>query len=131
MENKEIINLLLRMDIPEPQTKKVKIKRLSEKAGADIVFELKELPYSVISEIHKLDNLSIHIILAGTASPNLKSAELKAKYNAETPAELVKNMLSAGEIEDLAFQIELLSGFRQNTLEEVKKNSTTGTTIPA
>ena len=65
--------------------------------------------------------MSVHIVLAGVISPDLKSEELKKKYNAVTPVELVKNMLLPGEIEDISREIEKLSGYRTTTIEEIKK----------
>jgi hypothetical protein len=67
------------------------------------------------------DDLNVHILLAGTVEPNLKDSELLAKFHAETPAELVKKMLLIGEIEDLSRAVEKLSGYRETTVEEIKK----------
>ena len=36
------------------------------------------------------EDVSVHIVLAGVKEPNLKNKELLEKYNAVTPAELVK-----------------------------------------
>lgn len=127
-QNDNTLELLLNMEVPSPQEKQVKIKRLSECCGKDIVFRLKQLSYNRISEIkeqHRLDgDFSVFVVLAGTVSPNLKSKELQEKYKAVTPAELLKTMLLPGEIEDLDRVIEHLCGYRENTLEyleEVKK----------
>lgn len=121
-----VLETLLNMEIPQPQTKEYKVKRLSECAGQDVVFSLKELTFSRIAEIKKQHNddgeMSVHIVLAGTTSPSWKDTGLLKKYKAATPAELIKNMLMAGEIEDLARAVERLSGFRVSTIEEVKKN---------
>ena len=43
------------------------------------------------------------------------------KYGVPTPTELVKKVLSAGEIEEISKQIEVLSGYRTKTIEEIKK----------
>lgn len=120
------LDILLNMEIPSPKEKAFKIKRLSALAGEDVVFQLRELTYSHVGQIKRLhsddDEMSVHVVLAGTVSPDLKNTALAEKYGAVTPAELVKKMLSPGEIEDLSRAIERLSGYRMSTLEEVKKN---------
>ena len=64
------------------------------------------------------------ILLAGVVDPDFKNTALQEKYGAATPAELVEKLLLPGEIEDLAREIEKLSGYRTVTLEEIKKKST-------
>ena len=59
--------------------------------------------------------------LRGVVEPDLKSAELMSKYNAITPAETIKKMLLPGEIIDISRAIERLSGYRIDTIEEIKK----------
>lgn len=118
------LDLLLKAELPGVPEKEFKMKRLSELCGADVVFSLKALSYSRVADIRetcKGENMSVHIVLAGVTSPDLKSKELLEKYRAATPVELVKVMLLPGEVEDLGREIEKLSGFRQNTVEEVKK----------
>jgi hypothetical protein len=51
----------------------------------------------------------------------IKDKDLQAKYNAPTPAELVKSMLLPGEIVDISRAVERLSGYRIDTIEEIKK----------
>ena len=119
------LDLLLKMEIQSAQVKDVKIKRLSEICGGDVIFRLKQLSYSRMNEIvgqHRMDDdLSVFIVLAGTVSPDLKNQSLLDKYKAPTPAELLKSMLLPGEIEDLSREVERLSGYRYNTLEEVEE----------
>jgi len=120
-----VVDILLQMEVPEPQTKQVKITRLSEQAKQDVVFTLKEITYSQVGEIIKRDDSDIHTVLAGVQEPSFKNEELCAKYGAPTPAELVKRMLQPGEISDLSREIQKLSGYLADTLtdvEEAKKN---------
>lgn len=110
------------------------VNRLSELAGRDVVFELKALPYGRVQDIKRLqEDSQIHILLAGCVSPNLKDSRLAQKYcvrTAEgkaapeltTPADVVKNMLLAGEIQDLANEVERLTGYRSMTISEVKND---------
>jgi hypothetical protein len=118
------LDLLLRAEIPDLPEKEFKLKRLSTICGEPVIFKLKALPYNRAAEITKTqnDDMNVHIVLAGTIEPNLKDAELLSKFNAITPAELVKKMLLPGEIEDLSRAIERLSGYRTETMEEIKKN---------
>ena len=120
------LEILLRTEIPESQTKRVKVKRLSKAAGEDVIFTLRELTFSRVAEIKKLHGedgeMTVHILLAGVVEPELKDKALREKYSAATPAELVKKLLTPGEIEDMSRQIERLSGYRAETLEEAKKN---------
>lgn len=117
------LDFLLKMDIPDAPTKKYKHKRLSNLCGGNVVFELRALSFNRVNEIRKIegDDFTVHIILAGVTAPDFKNSQLMDKYSAVTPAELVKKMLLPGEIEDLSRQIERLSGFRVDTLEEIKK----------
>lgn len=123
------LDILLAKELPETPTKEYKLKRLSKELGEPVIFKIKALRYDDVADIQKRngDDISVHIVLEGTVSPNLKSAELKEKYKAATPVEMVKSMLYAGEIEDLSRAIERLSGYRTNTLEEIRKNSETAT----
>lgn len=126
MSEKSVLSILLAHDVPEPQTKKMKIRRLSQLYGEDVVITIKELPYSTVADIRNLDEYDVHTVLAGVTDIDFKNAELKSKYGAQNPAELVKKMFQPGEIADIAREIERLSGYRTITLETVedaKKNS--------
>ena len=117
------LDLLLKAEIQELPEKDVKLKRLSAICGGPVIFKLRALSYSRAADLIKNqpEDLNVHIVLAGVVEPNLKDTELLAKYNAVTPAELIKKMLLPGEIEDLSREIEKLSGYRTITLEDIKK----------
>ena len=66
------------------------------------------------------EDLSVHIVLSGVVSPDLKDPALQAKFGGATPAETVKALLLPGEIEDLSRAVERLCGYRTATIEEVK-----------
>lgn len=119
----DVLSLLLQAPIPEMPEKGYKLKRLSSICGSPVIFKLKGLPYNRAMELTKtqMDDLNVHILLAGVVEPNLRDTELLAKYEAATPGELVKKMLLPGEIEDLSRAIEKLSGYREITIEEIKK----------
>ncbi len=117
------LDLLLKMDIPNLPHKEYKVKRLSGLCGAPVVFKLQALPYNTAADISRAqkDDMEVHILLAGIVEPNLKSSELMARYSAPTPAEMIKKMLLPGEITDISRAIERLSGYRTDTIEEIKK----------
>mgnify|MGYP000259148792 CR=1 FL=1 len=119
----DTLDLLLKMDIQDLPEKEYKIKRLSDLCGSPVIFKLRAIPYSRAMEISRaqMEDMEVHIMLAGVVEPNLKSPELMAKYNAATPAEMIKKMLLPGEIIDISRAIERLSGYRTDTIEEIKK----------
>lgn len=125
MSEKNVLSVLLAHNVPEPQTKKIKIRRLSKLYDEDVVITIKELPYSTVADIRNLTEYDVHTVLAGVTDVDFKNSELKAKYKAETPAELVKGIFQPGEIADISREIEKLSGYRILTLtavEDAKKN---------
>ena len=117
------LELLLKADIQALPEKEYKVKRLSSLCGAPVVFKLRALPYNRAAELTRSqkDDLEVHILLAGVAEPSLKSTELMSKYEAATPAEMVKKLLLPGEIIDISRAVERLSGYRADTIEEIKK----------
>lgn len=122
-----MLDLLLKPEVPDVQkqlpTAEYKIRRLSRACGQDVVFTIRALPYGRVEELKKAsEDVSIHILLAGVAEPNLKDTALAEKFGAVTPAETVKALLLPGEIEDLSRAVEELCGYRRSTIEAVKKN---------
>lgn len=121
-----VLELLLRPEAPnvlkELPTRKYRIKRLSGLLGQDVVFTLRALPYGKVQALKRAadDDLGVRVVLAGTVDPDLKSKALKDKFGGATPADTVAAMLLPGEIEDLQRAIEQMSGYRQQTIDEVK-----------
>ena len=122
------------------RTQKIKMRDLSKRAGTDVVFTVRDLGYNEIKDIHRMEggrpdgDIAVAVVLAGVREPNLRAAELRERYSAPTPAELLPKMLSAGEIDELAMRIERLSGYRRSVTEivgDVKKNSMTATGKPS
>lgn len=115
--------LLSREKMLPVQEKEVKIKRLSPKGQEPVVFSLRSLSYNRVAELKKIggEDMKLHILLAGIKSPDLKNQELLDKYGAATPLDLLKILLLPGEIEDLSLAVERLSGYRVDTIEEIKK----------
>lgn len=122
----DILTLLLDSNLPDISkdlpTAQFEVQRLSKLAGAPIVFTLRALPYGRINELRKIssDETDIDILLAGCVEPSLKEKSLLEKFDAPTPAELVRSMLLPGEIADLSIEVEKLSGYRRRTITDVK-----------
>jgi len=118
-EKKSVFDILMQNDIPKPQTKRIKNKRLSKVWGADVVLILQELPYSRVAELQQEKEMNVHIMLAGVVDPNLRDQSLLDRHDAATPVELVKKLFLPGEVEDVSREIEKLCGYRVPTFETV------------
>lgn len=121
----EMLDRLLRPEMPNVQKNlpesRYRVKRLSELAGEDVVFTLRGLPYGRVRDIQAMtEEADVAILLAGCADPELKDPALREKFGGATPAETVKAMLLPGEIADLSRAVEKLSGYRRETIEEIK-----------
>lgn len=117
------LDLMLRAEAEDVQknlpTAKYEVKRLSRVLGEPVALELRALPYGKAQELRDMEHdQEIHILLAGC--PELKDEALQTKFGGVTPAETVKAMLLPGEIADLSRAVERLSGYRQNTIREIK-----------
>lgn len=119
----KFLDMMLRPEAEDVQknlpTARYEIKRLSRALGEPVALELRALPYGKAQELRDMErDQDIHILLAGCEE--LKDEGLRAKFGGVTPAETVKAMLLPGEIADLSRAVERLSGFRQNTIREIK-----------
>lgn len=120
-----ILDLLLR-----PETVNVRknmpraryeLPRLTELYGEPFVLELQGVPYGRALELRDMADSEVQTVLAGDAAGVWKSAELRKKQNAATPAELVTNLLLPGEIRAVAVAVEQLTGFRKPVLKPVEE----------
>lgn len=125
----KFLDLMLRPEVLSVNdnlpTASYEIKRLSKLLSklpderVTVALELRALPYGKAQELRTMEtDQEIHILLAGC--PELKDPALKEKFGGATPAETVKAMLLPGEIADLSRAVERLSGYRQNTIREIK-----------
>lgn len=127
----KLLDLLLQApDVSrELPTKKVRIKRLSKLLGKDVVFTLRALPYGRVEDVKGMESgADIAILLSGLVDPDPKDEALNQHFNAVTPAEMLKQLLLPGEIDDLSREVERLSGYRTRTIEEIKNDSGAETT---
>ena len=125
----EILDLLLSADCPNVAKKlpekQIEVVTLSKRLGRKAVFTIRALPYGKVQELRRMDDRStqLQIVLHGCVDPDWKStALLDPEHGIATPLDAIQSRLLAGEIADIAFEIERLSGYRQNTIGEVKND---------
>lgn len=131
------IDLLLGIDKGkfEKETTDIKIKSLSRKAEKDVFFTVKELSMDEfkkisdfatkkkrhgVSETNEVE-VALNTILKSVVQPNFKDEKLLEYYEVETPKELVKKLLKAGEIMEVYREIEKVSGYNQDEEDEEKE----------
>ena len=119
----KFLDMMLRPEVASVRdnlpTAKYEVKRLSRLLDEPVTLELRGLPYGKAQELRGMErDQEVQILLAGC--PELKDETLKAKFGGATPAETVKAMLLPGEIADLSRAVARLSGYRQNTIREIK-----------
>lgn len=128
----KLLDMLLRPEVPDVAknlpTKQVKVRRLSEKVGQDVVFTLQALPYGRIEDVKQATDSSMVILLSGLIDPDPKNEALNKHFNAATPKEMLQHLLLPGEIDELSIEVERLSGFRTKTIEDIKNESGAETT---
>jgi hypothetical protein len=138
--NSNVLDLLLQADASKlvKPAKQVEIKRLSEAFGGKVIFTCEALTArqydKVQDDVLKLDyknkqadinvsDMQALTVIEGVKEPTLKSKELREKYGAPTPLDLLKKLLLPGEIQNLYNIIAGLSGFDNGAVEEVKNSS--------
>ena len=136
---KNVIDILLNSsdEMFKMPSEVVEIKRLSEAFGEEFKVMLRGLTYTRYSEIQEesidfktgdinLSKIQINTLLEGVYDLDgrllFKNKELLDKFKLHSFADLVKKILSPGEITQLYSKIEKLSGFGdKNIEEEIKK----------
>ena len=126
----EFLDMLLRSDCPNVlknlPTKKVECVTMSKRLGVKAVFTIRALPYGKAEQIrgmHSEQDTNLHILLNGCVEPDWRdSGLLNPSEGIVTPPDAIKNRMLAGEIDDIAMEIEKLSGFRMRTIREVKND---------
>ena len=115
------IETLLTLSLPAPKTETVTIPRLVMPDGKPLTLELRQLTFNQVADLraHNRD-FAVHTVLAGVKAPNLRDRSLREHVDAETQAELVKKLFSAGEIEELSMRISTLSGYHRKTVELIE-----------
>ena len=122
-----VLDLLLRPDLPDVRRelpeKRVEVKRLSRLAGEPVVFRLKALTYDQTRRVQDKPRgeQAVEMVLLGGTEPNWRAPGLlDPAKNIATPIDAIKAKLTAGEIDELAVEIQMLGGYIVRALEDVK-----------
>ena len=115
---------LLGLELPKPELRQKKIKRLSELAGEDVVFTLRELTSAQIeAAAGLLKDRDANYVLEGVQEPNLRDPRwYEDKMGCETPVDALKKLLRPGELRALARELDELAGYGPGVLEDISKN---------
>ncbi|WP_369284010.1 hypothetical protein [Oscillibacter sp. GMB15532] len=127
LKNLSVLELLLKPELPDVRKvlpeKKVEVPRLSELAGAPVVFTLRGLSYDQVRQVQEKprSDQAAFGVLYGCVSPKWGDASLLDKTKGiATPVDAIKARLISGEIDELYMEIQQLSGYLRRTLGEVK-----------
>ena len=122
-----VLDLLLRPELPDVRRelpeKRVEVKRLSRLAGEPVVFRLKALTYDQTRRVQDKPRgeQAVEMVLLGCTEPNWRAPRLlDPAKNIATPIDAIKAKLTAGEIDELAVEIQMLGGYIVRALEDVK-----------
>lgn len=122
-----VLDLLLRPELPDVRRelpeKRVEVKRLSRLAGELVVFRLKALTYDQTRRVQDKPRgeQAVEMVLLGCTEPNWRAPGLlDPAKNIATPIDAIKAKLTAGEIDELAVEIQMLGGYIVRALEDVK-----------
>lgn len=122
-----VLDLLLRPELPDVRRelpeKRVEVKRLSRLAGEPVVFRLKALTYDQTRRVQDKPRgeQAVEMVLLGCTEPNWRAPGLlDPAKNIATPIDAIKTKLTAGEIDELAVEIQMLGGYIVRALEDVK-----------
>lgn len=122
-----VLDLLLRPELPDVRRelpeKQVEVKRLSRLAGEPVVFRLKALTYDQTRRVQDKPRgeQAVEMVLLGCTEPNWRAPGLlDPAKNIATPIDAIKAKLTAGEIDELAVEIQMLGGYIVRALEDVK-----------
>ena len=131
-----IVDKLLKLDagkLEEKPEKAIEIPRLSELIGEPFMVRCtaitgdrySELTSVAVSksgkfEYEKAYKANVLVALESIVEPDLKNEELQKHFNCRTPKELLEKLLNGGEISKIADISTELSGFGNDTDEEIK-----------
>lgn len=68
----------------------------------------------------KAFDANVLIAAEGMVEPDLKNKELQKHFGVATPKDLVEKLFLGGEIVDLADTVRLLSGYSEETDDDIK-----------
>lgn len=107
------------------RTAQFKHIRFSKLAGEDVTLTLQSLSFDRLEEIKRLHGRKsdIYIVLEGVVEPNLKDSALREKYQVTGYDQLIEKAFTAGEIDHISGQILVLSGYGDDSVKKLEKNS--------
>ena len=102
------LDKLLKMGLPAPQTKTVRVKRL----GLDVT--LQELPYDEIERISRWEHdRDLNYLLAALVDPDLRQeAFYRDKMGKDSVIDAMKALFTHGEVRALVTEVDKLNGYR-------------------
>ncbi|MHB9947430.1 XkdN-like protein [Clostridium botulinum] len=130
-----IVDELLKMDEGkiEKIEKEYKIK-LKKLGGKEFIFLVREVDPELISEYQEnlidMDGKNVEIsgtfnmkanLISESCSDIFRSQELLKKFKCPTPVELIKKLMTGGEIEKLYEHVQEVNGFDEEKKENKKK----------
>ncbi len=132
MENEKsvsVLDLLLRPEVPDARKvlpeKRVEVKRLSEITGEPVIFTLRALSYKEVRDIQDKprEDQAVSAVLYGCKDPSWRDKRLlDPEKGIVAPPDVIKARLTAGEIDELYTEIQILTGYIRRTLADVKND---------
>lgn len=126
-KNVSALDVLLRPELPDVRKtlpeKQVEVKRLTELAGAPVIFTLRAMTYNETRQVQDKprEDQAVTAVLYGCKDPDFRDKRLlDSEKSVATPLDAIKAKLTAGEIDELYIEIQQLSGYLRRTLGEVK-----------
>jgi len=128
-KNVSILDLLLRPELPDARKalpeKRVEVKRLSEITGEQVIFTLRALSYKEVRDIQDKprEDQAVSAVLYGCKDPSWRDQRLlDPAKGIVAPPDAIKARLTAGEIDELYAEIQILTGYIRRTLADVKND---------
>lgn len=123
-KNKSILDVLLETDtkkISELSKTTVEINRLSKILGKNLILDVRALTSQELEIIEGKNIYEKYIIKAVTLEgKKLTDPILLNKFGVKDPLKIVNKLFNAGEIFNLYKKISKLSGFDEESVEEIK-----------
>lgn len=124
-----LVDLLLNGDVAKLkiEPREIKIKRLSKVFGQDATVTINAISFDRLEELresYKDGMFRLMMVMEGIKGLDLDNVQLREKLSvsAQLPkSEVLKKILTPGEIDDIYLEISHMSGYNGKTVEEIKK----------
>lgn len=121
-----VLEILMQTDAGKFKTaeKRVKIERLSEITGEEVIFTLRRLSLGKIESIRQqqsdeTNDFKLLTVAAAIKDPDIE--KLGAKFDTYTPTDTLEKLLLPAEIEQLYTVVSDMAGYGSAAIEEIKK----------